>query len=151
MGVRAARARLAGRGEAGQATVELAVALPVVIIVAVVVVNALTFFGTCAAFDRVARQTVCAEASAPGAGEDVGTTVARVEGRLEEAFAASNVTVAVRAEGAPAGLVRFTARIEYHPTLFGLGMRTEVLGVALPSLAHEVDMAVDVYRPGMLF
>ena len=38
--------------DGGQATVELAVVLPVVIIVAVIAVNALTFFGACAAFDR---------------------------------------------------------------------------------------------------
>ncbi|MEY8314174.1 hypothetical protein [Adlercreutzia muris] len=139
------------REEKGQATVELAVMLPVAIIVAIVVVNALTFFGTCASFDRVARQTVCAWAAAPAAGEDAGDVAARLADELEERFAESHTAVSVRAEAASAGLVRFTARIEYFPTLFGLGLRSEVFGVALPPLVHEVDLAVDAYKPGILF
>ena len=139
------------REEKGQATVELAVMLPVAIVVAIVVVNALTFFGTCASFDRVARQTVCAWAAAPAAGEDAGDVAARLADALEERFAESHTAVSVRAEAASAGLVRFTARIEYFPTLFGLGLRSEVFGVALPPLVHEVDLAVDAYKPGILF
>ena len=42
------------RGDAGQATVELAVVLPVAIVLAVIVVNALSFFEACAAFDQPA-------------------------------------------------------------------------------------------------
>ena len=48
------------RGDAGQATVELAVVLPVAIVLAVIVVNALSFFEACAAFDQLARQAICA-------------------------------------------------------------------------------------------
>ena len=44
------------RGDAGQATVELAVVLPVAIVLAVIVVNALSFFEACAAFDQLARR-----------------------------------------------------------------------------------------------
>ena len=61
MAVRAGIALLCSRVQAddrGQMTVELLVVLPVVLIVAVVAVNALTFFGDCAAFDRVARNAV---------------------------------------------------------------------------------------------
>lgn len=138
-------------GEEGQAAVELAVMLPVAIIVAVIAVNALSFFGTCASFDRVARQAVCALASAPGAGQDLGDVAAQVQERLESVADAPNVEVSVRAEAASSGLVRFTARIECTPTLFGLGLRREILGVPLPPLAHEVDMVVDTYKPGVLF
>lgn len=46
------------RGDAGQATVELAVVLPVAIVLAVIVVNALSFFEACAAFDQLARQAI---------------------------------------------------------------------------------------------
>lgn len=145
MGTRARRA------DAGQATVEMAVVLPVAIVVAVIVVNALTFLGTCATFDRIARQTVGAYASAPASGEDAASIAAAVERELDGAVGADNVEVSVRAEGTTAGLVRYTARIEYAPTLFGLGLREEVLGVGLPRLAHEVDMTVDAYRPGILF
>ena len=57
----------------------------------------------------------------------------------------------MRAEGFALGLTRFTARIEYAPTLFGLGMRSEIFGVALPPLVHEVDLVVDAYKPGIMF
>ena len=57
------------RGDAGQATVELAVVLPVAIVLAVIVVNALSFFEACAAFDQLARQAICAYAPSPDAGQ----------------------------------------------------------------------------------
>ena len=44
--------------ERGQMTVELAAAFPVLIIVAVIAVNALAFFSECAAFDNVFRDAV---------------------------------------------------------------------------------------------
>lgn len=137
--------------ERGQATVELAVILPVVIIVAVIAVNALAFFGECAAFDRLARQTVCAWAAAPEAGQDVGGVAACIQEELQRTMGASNTAIAVRAESSSLDLVRFVARIEYSPTLFGLGLRREVFGVALPPLVHEVSMTVDAYKPGVLF
>lgn len=137
----------------GQATVELAVVLPAVIIVAVIVVNALSFFGTCASFDRVARQTICAYAAAPAvAGDAAGSAdVAHaVEAELQRAFGASNVEVSVTVGGTSLGFQRYTACIEYAPTLFGLGLRDEVFGVTLPRLSHEAHMTVDAYRPGVL-
>ena len=42
----------------GQSTVELALALPVMMITAVIAFNALMFFGNCATFDRVFREAV---------------------------------------------------------------------------------------------
>lgn len=143
--------RKRGHGERGQATVELAVVLPIVIVVAVIVVNALTFLGSCATFDRVARQAVCAWGAAPEAGQSSQEVAALVKEEVERAVGAPHVTVAVRAEGAGAGLVRYTARMEYLPTLFGLGLRREIFGVALPPLVHEVSMTVEAYRPGVLF
>lgn len=139
------------RNEAGQATVELAVVVPVIIVVAVVVVNALTFFGTCASFDRVARQSVCALAAAPNASEDAATIAAAVEAVLVDATDGTSATVDVRVEGDALGLTRYTARLEYAPTLFGLGLRSQVFGVSLPPLVHEVELVVDAYKPGILF
>ena len=137
--------KLKGRqGERGQATVELAVVLPVALIVAVIAVNAL------ASFDRVARQTVCALATAPASGDDAASLTLAVEEALVRQVGDQG-EVQVRAEGLASGLTRFTARIEYAPTLFGLGMRSEIFGVALPPLAHEVDLVVDAYKPGIMF
>lgn len=143
--------RWAGKRERGQATVELAVALPVAIIVAVIAVNALMFFSLCASFDRVARQAICVWVAVPAAGEGAEEGVARVRDELRQAVGAPNVAVDARAERTGANLTRVTARIEYRPTLFGLGIREEVLGVALPPLTHEIALTVDAYRPGILF
>ena len=138
------------RGEAGQASVELAVVMPVAIIVAVIAVNALVFFGTCASFDRMARQTICALAASPDSGADAAAVASAVEDELQSSIGeAGEVTVSV--EGEAVGVLRYTARLEYAPTLFGLGMRSQVLGVALPPLVHEVELAVDAYKPGILF
>lgn len=135
----------------GQATVELAVVLPVALIIAVVAVNALTFFGTCASFDRVARQTICAYAAAPSSGQDAGAVAQCVEDELLRSTGASADDVHVSVEASSLGLMRFTARVEYAPTLFGMEMRGAVFGVSLPRLVHEVTMVVDTYRPGILF
>ncbi len=140
-----------GCDERGQATVELAVVLPIAIIVAVIVVNALAFLGSCATFDRVARQAVCAWGAAPAAGQDSREVASAVKDELERAVGAQNVVVSVRVEDTEFGLVRFTARMEYSPTLFGLGLRREIFGIALPPMTREVSMVVDAYKPGVLF
>ena len=137
-------------GDRGQATVELAVVIPVALIVAVVTVNALAFFGTCAAFDRTARQAVCIYGAAPAAGEGPTDAVAHIEETLRDAVGASNVSVSASVESTVLGLERYTARVEFMPTLFGLGLRSEVFGVRLPPLTHEVSLVVARYRPGVL-
>ena len=75
------------------------------------------------------------------------------DGRVELAawdasFRAHDTRVAV--EGTADGHARFTATIEFSPTLFGLGLKSSVLGVALPRLEHAVSLTVDPYKPGML-
>lgn len=137
--------------ESGQATVELAVVLPVALIVAVIVVNALSFFGVCALADRVGNQTACALGSSPQAGESPRAVAARIETAITEQVAFDNVSVSVGAQSEEAGRTRFRVRLEYEPTLFGLGLRREIFGVAMPPLVHETQFVVDVYRPGMLF
>ena len=47
------------------------------------------------------------------------------------------------------GRLEFRATLEYFPTLFGLGLRSEVFGVELPGLSHTVDFTVDQYKPGV--
>ena len=123
--------------ERGQMTVELAAAFPVLIIVAVIAVNALAFFSECAAFDNVFRDAVRVHATSPAAGQGI-------------AFDAENETVRVSAEGVSGGHTRFTGTLEYMPTLFGLGLRSTVFGIALPPLKHAASIAVDCYKPGVL-
>ena len=135
----------------GQMTVELLVVLPVALIVALIAVNALTFFGDCAAFDRVARNAVRLCAASPAYGQDAGQSADEVRAVVEEAMGREGLTVEVTASGGALGQVTFTATLGYAPTLFGLGLRDEVLGVRLPRLEHQVSLTVDPYKPGMLF
>ena len=135
------------RGDAGQATVELAVVLPVAIVLAVIVVNALSFFE---AFDQLARQAICAYAPSPDAGQGPAEVAARVESELEEALGTSNLAIEVTVQGRAGSYQRYCGRLSFAPTLFGLGLKDEVFGVSLPRLVHEVDLTVDAYRPGVL-
>ena len=138
------------RCEKGQMTVELAVAMPVLIIVAVIAANAVTFLGDCAVFDRVAHEAIRVHAASPAYGQGLDQSCALVEQAVREALSASNVEVSVSCGDAGLDFVRFTATLEYSPTLFGLGLRSEVFGVALPTLEHSTSYVVDVYKPGVV-
>ena len=111
------------RGDAGQATVELAVVLPVAIVLAVIVVNALSFFEACAAFDQLARQAICAYAPSPDAGQGPAEVAALVESELEEALGTSNLAIEVTVQGqAPISAI---ADVSPLPLRFsGWGLKT---------------------------
>lgn len=135
----------------GQMTVELAVVFPVLIIVAVIVVNALQFFGICAAFDRASHQTIRVYAASPAYGWDPATCCARIEQSLEAAFAENEgTTIAVEMQALGVGLQEFTSRIEYLPSIFGMSVQGDVFGIALPRLVHTSRFVVESYRPGII-
>lgn len=136
--------------ERGQATVELAVALPVVIIVAVIAVNAMLFFSECAAFDRIARDAVRSQATSPAYGQDVEQSAALIEASIGESFDEPYLASRVVASNGGAGHTTFTATLEFSPTLFGMGLKSQVFGVRLPHLEHSVSLTVDTYKPGVL-
>jgi len=138
------------RSTKGQMTVQLAVAMPVLIIVAVIAVNALTFFAECAVFDRVAHEAVRVHAAAPAYGQSPGQSCVLVEQDIRAALGADNLDVSVTHGSAGFDCEQFTATLEFHPTLFGLGLRTEVFGVVMPALSHTTSYVVDVYKPGVV-
>lgn len=136
--------------ESGQMTVELAVAFPVLIVVAVVATNALLFFSECAAFDNAFRDAVRIHATSPAYGQGVEQSRAQVASDLAASFDRPFETTQVSVEGAAAGHTRFTATLEFSPTLFGLGLKSSVFGVALPSLNHTASFVVNCYKPGVI-
>lgn len=138
------------RNEKGQMTVEFMAAVPVLLVVAVIAVNALTFFGDCASFDNLFRDAVRTQAASPAYGQDVAQSASLVETTLKGSFDRSNLKVQVGVEGVSGGLSSFTGTLEYWPTLFGMGLRQEVWGVQLPSLKHSVRLSIDCYKPGVL-
>ncbi len=131
-------------------TIELAVAMPVLIVVAVIATNAITFFADCAVFDRVAHDAVRVHAASPAYGQGVDQSCALIEEMIGEAIAQPNVEVSVYRGATGFGFDQFTATIEFHPTLFGLGLRSEVFGIALPTLSHSTTYVVDGYKPGVV-
>lgn len=139
------------RDDRGQMTVELAVAFPALIIVAVIAVNALTFFADCAAFDRAAHNLTRAIAASPGYSQDTAQSCDLIKMELERTFAdRDNLDLSVTHGSAGLDLNRFTARLTYHPTLFGLALRSEIMGVGLPALTHSTQLVVDCYKPGVI-
>lgn len=129
----------------GQSTVELVIAIPVMLLAAVIAYNALVFFGDCAAFDRTFRNAVRVYA-ASGLAQDNQAAVRitqAVEGQVDEAC-----TVRTTAGVAGFGLVQYTATLEYTPTLFGRPFRTEFFGVRLAALTHHCSLTVQPLRTG---
>ena len=134
----------------GQMAVELAVALPVLRVVALVVTNAGLLLSECAAFDRAVRNAVRICAASPERSVDADVLAQRVEQLLAAEFDAPYIEVSVEAGGSVRGHGVYTASMEFRPTLFGLGLRTHFLGVSVPPVTHEVSFAVDAYKPGVV-
>ncbi len=135
----------------GQAMVELAIVLPVIIIIAVIAVNALTFFSQCSAFDRTFKQIASTIGTSPGYGKDIGDTKALLETTLEEKFNNEFLEFEVSVNAVSGGFQEFKGQLKMHPTLFGMGLRGEVFGVPLLTLNHEQRIVIEVYKPGVIF
>jgi len=138
------------KDRSGQMTVELVVVFPVLIIVAVIAVNALLFLSECAAFDRVAKDAVRVYATSPAYGQGVGQSSALVDQAIKARFDKDYLSSSVTTTGEAFGHVTFTAELVFSPTLFGMGLKSSVFGVSLPTLHHSVTMTVDTYKPGVL-
>lgn len=138
------------RSESGQMTIELAVAFPVLVVVAVIAMNACAFFGDCAVFDRAAHEAIRVHAASPAYRQGTAQSCSLVEQDIRSAIDADNVDVSVSSGAEGFDFVRFTATLEFSPTLFGMGLRSEVFGVPLPRLTHSTSLVVDVYKPGVI-
>ena len=138
------------RGVSGQMTIEVAVAMPMLIVVAVIAVNVMTFFSDCAVFDRVAHEAIRVHAAAPAYRQGADQTCALVEQTIRSQLDRANLDVRVTHGVTGIDLDEFTATLEFHPTLFGRGLRSEVFGVQLPHLTHATRYVVDSYRAGVV-
>ncbi len=140
--------------ESGQMMVELATMMPVLIIVAVMAVNAVTFFSECAAFDRVARNAIRIQATSPAYGQDAGESASLVRQTIDDAMRVSEkdyLDLDVSVSGRAGGKSAFRATLSFSPTLFGMGLKPSIFGVDLPKIEHATELVVEPYRPGMLF
>ena len=156
------RFRLSVYGEDGQMAVELAVLLPVVIVVALITYNLGRFVEACAAFDRVALDAVVAHGVAPAGEQSSLAAASEVQTCISEALAMSSCDVKVeaasRASASPlAGisfpisplLTTYTCTLSYtpwpHSVSFGpVSFRPPV------RLTHTRTLVVDRFRPGVV-
>ena len=154
------RRRDALRSRDAQMTVELAVVTPVVIVVALVVLNLMGFVEACAAFDQAAQDAVIAQGVAPSGEQSEEQAVAAVRSALTELLGrGERCEVEVRAEPVLEGaqgsfvisplLTRYVCTLTYRPwpRLLRLPGVTYEAPVAL---SHECELVVDRYRPGVV-
>lgn len=134
----------------GQMTLELAVGLPVFIAIALIAVNAGLFFSECASFDRVVREAVRVYATSPGYGSGDDQVLAAARQEIEEAFDRPYLQVDIQHQTTGFDFDCYTANLYFTPTLFGMGLRSEVFGIPLPQLTHSTSYTVDGYKPGVV-
>lgn len=165
------------RGRDGQMTVELAVMVPVVLVVALVVMNLMDYVEACAAFDQASLDAVVAHGVAPSGEQSLTAAVAEVESALTEAVGREGrCSVEVRAESVMEGesedepgggsdpdaesesdssfivsplLTRFVCTLTYSPWPKTLRLPGITLEAPL-ALTHERELVVDRYRPGVV-
>ncbi len=135
----------------GQMTVEFVAMFPVMLVIALTAVNAVLFLSDCAAFDRVFRNAVCTYAASPAYGQGPEQSSALVQAAVEEEFAEENLSVSVSSSGVEGGIVSFSGKLSFEPTLFGKGKLTGAFGVSFPALSHESKLSVSAYKPGAVF
>ena len=88
------------RCDAGQMAVELAVLMPVVLVLALIAANLMAYMGDCARFDRLAGEAVRVLGVSPGYGEYGASSCENaIALQLEEAFdASSHISIDVTSE-----------------------------------------------------
>ena len=144
----------------GQMAVELAVILPVVIVVAVTIANIMTFLGYCAAFDRASLDAVIAHGVSPAGMQSNLSSVDAIESSIEEALGGS-AAVSVEVSVAPISsssnllvslcphLVRFTCTMRFVPWPRHLSIAGVVVDAPF-EIVHTRSLVVDRYRPGVV-
>lgn len=150
------------REEQAQATVEMAIVLPVMIVVALIVYNLMVFVSATARFDRVAPDVVMAHGVSPEGDGGLGCTAVAdaVEPYLDEAMEGYDVDIEVSCEtdGGESGegalslvgsLWTFTCSMSYEPWPSGFSIAGVDLG-APAALVHKREVVVDPWRPGVV-
>ena len=152
----------AGRPVRGQMAVELAVVVPVAIVVGLIVLNICRFVEACAAFDRIAPDAVIAHGVSPAGEQSALASAGEVQRHIEEALAMPSCEVSVTVLGAPPValgrgltfpvsplLATYTCTLRYRPwpgsfVVAGVPFRPPV------TLDHVRTLVVDRYRPGVV-
>ena len=147
--------------ERAQATVEMAVVTPVLLVLALIVYNVMVFAGAVARFDRVVPDIVLAHAVAPsGEGGSSIDASATVQAQIQHAMEGCDVQIEVSSEQgtttSDGGLLSlsgtfrtYTCIMRYEPWPSSLSIAGVSLG-APAQLSHERAVTVDPWRPGVV-
>ena len=149
-------------GERGQMCVEMAVLLPVTLVIALAVLNLARYAELCARFDRVALDAVVACGASPSGAGDASSSSVQVEARIQEAFAdVDRLEVSVtssevgRLSGADATfsilptLTRYTCEMRLSPWPSSFAIAGVSLGPPA-RLVHRRSLVVDRFRAGVV-
>ena len=149
------------REDCAQATVEMVVVVPVLIVLALISYNVMMFLSAVARFDRVAPDIVLAHAASPAGECGNGASVAGVVAeRLEDAMEPYDVEIEVTCDGQDetgAGAVlslvggqrTYRCVMGYVPWPTRLSIAGVSLGAPL-MLEHAREVTVDPWRPGVV-
>lgn len=154
------RAASASVPNQGQMTVELAVMVPVALVVALIVLNLVGYVEACAAFDQAALEAIVAHGVAPPGEQSEAAAVEEVEAALVDLLGREDrCEVEVRAEAASSSggsgfvvsplMTRYTCTLRYKP--WPRLVRLPGVTYEAPlELTHERELVVDRYRPGVV-
>ena len=150
------------REERAQATVEMAVVTPVLLVLALIVYNVMVFASAVARFDRVVPDIVLAHAVAPeGEGDERSIDAsATVQAQILNAMEGYDLQIEVSSEQGAAtsdgGLLSlsgtfrtYTCTMHYEPWPSSLSIAGLSLG-APAQLSHERVVTIDPWRPGVV-
>lgn len=158
------RGRLqAAAGErSAQATVEMAVVAPVLLVLALISYNLMVFLCAAARFDRVVPDIVIAQGVSPGADDDgnvVTDASSLIEEQLEAAMDGYDVEIEVSCEDGDSdddtafeligALKTYTCTMSYTPWPTSLTIAGIDLGAPV-SLSHERTVTIDPWRSGVV-
>lgn len=154
--------RMRLREERAQATVEMAVVAPVLLVLALIVYNVMIYASAVTRFDRVVPDIVLAHAVAPSVGGDESSVdaSATVRTQILNAMEGYDLQIEVSSEqGAEAtdgallslsGTFRtYTCTMRYEPWPSSFSIAGVSLG-APAKLSHERAVTVDPWRPGVV-
>lgn len=141
-----------------QATVELAVVLPVLLVLSLIAYNLMTFAAATARFNHVVADIVIAQAVSPGGGDTVDAS-SIVRRHLERAMEGYDVGISVdRTSGdggagtllsLVGGLSTYRCTMRFVPWPGALSIAGVRLGAPV-ELVHERSVTIDPWRPGVV-
>lgn len=150
------------RDQQAQATVEMAVVAPVLLVLALITYNLMVFLAASARFDRVAPDIVIAHAVSPSGetGDLEGGAVDVVRSKLEAAMEGYDLEVEVSREGGDegagtavlslvGGTVTYRCSFRMKPWPQGFSIAGVSMGAPV-ELTHARLVTIDPWRPGVV-